>query len=130
MVNQICRMEPAPLMSASVTVDPFFTSTQSALPPERSALEARLETASLRLTSPSRGLFCCPRANAEKHTRKLTILIMAILLQNCGRNLITGPECDVAAEVRARRAFGKTCRPALPLKLLDLMQGAVLRGSD
>ena len=44
MVNQICRMEPAPLISASVAVDPAFTSTQSALPPERSALEARRET--------------------------------------------------------------------------------------
>src|ERR1700693_5105823 len=97
MVNQICRTEPEPLISASVAVDPAFTATQSALPPERSALEARLETALLRLASPSRGLFCCPRANAEKHMRKPTILIMAILLQNCGRNLITGPECYVAA---------------------------------
>ncbi len=46
MVNQICRMEPAPCISASLTVDLAFTSTQSALPPERSALDARLETAS------------------------------------------------------------------------------------
>jgi hypothetical protein len=90
-------MEPAPLISARVAVDPAFTSTQSALPPERSALEARLETASLRLASPSRGLFCCPSANAEKHTKKTSILIMAILPQNCGRNVITGVECYVVA---------------------------------
>src|SRR5882724_4583856 len=35
MVNQMCRMEPAPLISASVAVDPAFSGTQSALPPER-----------------------------------------------------------------------------------------------
>jgi len=55
MVNQICRMEPARCKSASVTVDFALTSTQSALPPERSALEARFETASLRFARRSRG---------------------------------------------------------------------------
>src|SRR6185369_1817045 len=97
MVNQICRIEPAPLMSASVAVEPALTATQSALPPERSALDARFETASLRLASPSRGLFCCPKANAERQRKKLTVLIIAILLQNCGRNLITAPKCYVPA---------------------------------
>src|SRR6478672_4351424 len=81
MVNQICRMEPAPFMSASVSVVLAFTSTQSALPPERSELDARLETASLRLARPSRGSPCCPTAKAERHTRTATIRIMAILLK-------------------------------------------------
>src|ERR1700682_209909 len=97
MVNQMCRIEPALLISASVAVDPAFSGTQSALPPERSALEARLETALLRLASPSRGLFCCPRTNVEKHTRKPTTLIMAIL-RNCDTNLITAPKCYVPLE--------------------------------
>src|SRR6266403_4136303 len=105
MVNQMCRMEPAPLISASVAVDPAFSGTQSALPPERSALEARLEIALLRLASPSRGLFCCPRVKAEKHTRKPISLIKAIL-QNCGRNLITAPECYVPCESR----LGGSCK--------------------
>src|ERR1700682_4195705 len=93
----MCRMEPAPCMSARVTVDLAFTSAQSALPPERSTLEARLETALLRLASPSRGPFCCPKTNVEKHTRKPTALIMAIL-RNCDTNLITAPKCYVPLE--------------------------------
>src|SRR5882762_575878 len=92
-VNQICRTEPAPCISASVTVDLDFTSTQSALPPERSALDARLETASLRLATPSRGPFCCPRTKAERQPSTATTRIMRLLLQSCGRNLITTPEC-------------------------------------
>src|ERR1700719_3654119 len=82
-------MEPAPCISASVTVDLAFTSTQSALPPERSALDARLETASLRLATPSRRPLRCPRTKAERHTRTATTRIMTLLLESCGRNLIT-----------------------------------------
>src|ERR1700722_17512599 len=94
MVNQTCRIDPAPLMSARVTVDIAFTSTQSALPPERSALEARLETASLRLASPSRGPLCCPKDNAVRNTRTATGRIMTPP-ESCGRNLTTAPECYV-----------------------------------
>src|SRR5689334_21424343 len=78
MVNQICRMEPAPFISASVTEALAFTCTQSALPPVGSALEARREAASLKSASPSKGPFCCPKTKVERHTRIPTIRIKRV----------------------------------------------------
>src|SRR4029077_5030987 len=60
---------PAPFNSARVAVDLAFTSTQSSLPPERSALDARPVTASLRLASSPNGPLCCPKAKADKNTK-------------------------------------------------------------
>ena len=72
-------------MSASVMVDAAFAFTESALPPERSALEARRDTASLRLASASREPFCCPKTEAEKHRRTAIVQMMLLPAAGCAR---------------------------------------------
>src|SRR3954453_460597 len=75
-------MEPGPLMFARVTVEPALTSTQSALPPDGSALEARWEIASLKFARPSRGPLCCPKpGDTQPRLRAVQSMIFVLI---CG----------------------------------------------
>src|SRR3954451_6205890 len=93
MVNQICRMDPGPLMFASVTVEFALTSTQSALPPDRSALEARLEIASLRFARLSRGPLCCPKQGNSQPRLSAVQSMMLIPIRGI-RKSITVATCS------------------------------------